>query len=152
MKSGCWKIMWNGRDHEASKWVTTNHTRPWRCKEGNVMFMVKLYYELLLENQTINSPKYCFELALDEKCLELINWKCINLHVDNTKPRFFDDQAETLHLGWEVLIQLPYSLDIVPSDINLLWFLKNSPNGKIFSSMEDCKGSLEHFFAKTKKV
>ena len=152
MKSGCWKIMWNGRDHEASKWVTTNHTRPWRCKEGNVMFMVKLYYELLLENQTINSPKYCFELALDEKCLELINWKCINLHVDNTKPRFFDDQAETLHLGWEVLIQLPYSLDIAPSDINLFWFLQNSLNGNIFSSPEDCKRHLEHFFAQNQKV
>ena len=137
-----------------AKWITTNHTKGQSsCKEGNVMFMVKLYYELLLENQIISSHKYCFQLALDEKCLELINWKCINFHVDNAKPPVsLMTRQKLLHLGWEVLIQLPYSLDIVPSDINLLWFLKNSPNGKIFSSMEDCKGSLEHFFAKTKKV
>ena len=137
-----------------AKWITTNHTKGQSsCKEGNVMFMVKLYYELLLENQIISSHKYCFQLALDEKCLELINWKCINFHVDNAKPPVsLMTRQKLLHLGWEVLIQLPYSLDIVPSDINLLWFLQNSPNGKIFSSMEDCKGPLEHFFAKTKKV
>ena len=56
------------------KSITTDHTKGQSsCKEGNVMFMVKLYYELLLENQTISSHKYCFQLALDEKCLELIN-------------------------------------------------------------------------------
>ena len=37
-----------------------------------------LYYELLLENQTVNSNKYCSQLdqlkaALDEKCPELVN-------------------------------------------------------------------------------
>ena len=49
-----------------------------------------LYYELLLENQTINSNKYCSQLdqlkaALDEKHPELVNRKCVIFHQDNTR-------------------------------------------------------------------
>ena len=49
-----------------------------------------LYYELLLENDTIHSNKYCSQLdqlkaALDEKCLELVNRKRIILHQDNAR-------------------------------------------------------------------
>ena len=55
-----------------------------------------LYYELLLENKTINSNKYYsqwdhLKAALDEKCLELVNIKCIIFHQDNTRPNIFDD-------------------------------------------------------------
>ena len=105
------------------------------------------------KNQTINSYKYCFQLELDEKCQELINWKSINLHVDNVKPHVsLMTRQKLLQLGWEILIQLPYSLDIIPSGINLFWFLQNSLNGKIFSSLEDCKRHLEHFFTQNQKV
>ena len=50
-----------------------------------------LYYELLPENQTINSSKYCSQLdqlkaALYEKCPELVNRKRIFFHQDNTTP------------------------------------------------------------------
>ena len=50
-----------------------------------------LYYELLLENQTINSTKYYSQLdqlkvALDEKHPDLVNRKCIIFHQDNTRP------------------------------------------------------------------
>ena len=60
-----------------------------------------LCYELLLENQTINSNKYCSQLdqlkaALDKKHPELVNRKCIIFHRDNARPRFFDDQAKTV--------------------------------------------------------
>ena len=46
--------------------------------------------ELLLENQTINSNKYCSQLdllkaALDEKHLELVSRKHIIFHQDNTR-------------------------------------------------------------------
>ena len=46
------------------KWTTANHTKGWSwSKEGDVVYMVRLvsvlYYELLLENQMINS-KHCF--------------------------------------------------------------------------------------------
>ena len=60
-----------------------------------------LYYELLPENQTINSNKYCSQIdqlkaALDEKCPELVNRKCITFHQDNARPHVFDDQAKTV--------------------------------------------------------
>ena len=49
-----------------------------------------LYYELLLENQTIHSNKYCSQLdqlktALSETCLKLVNRKCIIFYQDSTK-------------------------------------------------------------------
>ena len=49
-----------------------------------------LYYELLLENQMINSNKYCSQLdqmkaALSEKHLELVNRKCIIFHQDKAR-------------------------------------------------------------------
>ena len=50
-----------------------------------------LYYELLPENQTINSNKYCSQLdqlkaALDEKRPELVNRERIIFHQDNARP------------------------------------------------------------------
>ena len=52
-----------------------------------------LYYELLPENQTINLNKYGSQLdqmkaALNEKCPELVNRKCIIFHQDNTNCIF----------------------------------------------------------------
>ena len=80
-----------------------------------------LYYELLPENQTINSNKYCFQLdqlkaALDEKRPELVNRKHIIFHQDNARPHVsLMTRQKLLQLGWEVLIHLPYSPDIAPS-------------------------------------
>ena len=73
-----------------------------------------LYYELLLENQTINSNKYRSQLdqmkvALDEKRPELVNRKHIIFHQDNTRPHvFLMTRQKLLNLGWEVLIHPPY--------------------------------------------
>ena len=58
-----------------------------------------------------------------------------------------------LQLGWEDLINLPYLSDIAPSDFHLFQSLQNSFNEKQFSSLEDYKRHLKHFFAlKDKKV
>ena len=117
------------------------------------------YYELLPESQTINSNKYCSQLdqlkaALDEKCPELVNRKCIIFQQDNARPHVsLMTRQKLLQLGWEVLIHLPYSPDIEPSDFHLSQSLQNSLKGKNFNSLEDCKRHLEQFFAqKDKKV
>ena len=112
-----------------------------------------LYYELLPENETINSNKYCSQLdqlkeALDEKCPELINRKRIIFHQDNARPHVsLMTRQKLLQLDWEVLIHPPYSLDIAPSDFHLFRSLQNSLNGKNFSSLEDCKRHLEQFLS-----
>ena len=69
-----------------------------------------LYYELLLENQTINSNKYCFQLdqlkaAFDKKRPELVNRKCIIFHQHNARPHIsLMTRQKLLPPGWEVLI------------------------------------------------
>ena len=116
-----------------------------------------LYYELLPEDQMINSNKYCSQLdqlkaALDEKHPELVKWKRIIFHQDNARLHVsLMTRQKLLQLGWEVLIHLPYSRDIAPSDFHLLRSLQNSLNRKNFNSLEDCKRHLEQFFAQKDK-
>ena len=94
------------------------------------------YYELLPENQPINSNKSCSQLdqlkaAFDKKHPELVNRKRIIFHEDNTRPHVsLMSRQKLLQPGWEVLIHLPYSPDIAPSDFHLFWCLQNSLNEK----------------------
>ena len=116
-----------------------------------------LYYELLPENQMINSNKYCSRLdqlkaALDEKRPELANRIRIIFHQDNTRPHVsLMTRQKLLQLGWEVLIHPPNSPDIAPSGFHLFRSLQNCLNGKNFNSLEDCKRHLEQFFAQKDK-
>ena len=122
MKNGYCTIMWNGRDCGVSE--MNHHHQPHQrlvfIQIGDIMYMVGLkgvfYYELLPENQTINSNNYCSQLdqlkaALDKKNPELVNRKHIIFHQDNARPHVsLMTRQELLQLGWEVLIHLPYSL------------------------------------------
>ena len=116
-----------------------------------------LYCELLPENQRFNSNKYCSQLdqlksALDEKRPELLKRKCIIFHQDNTRPHVsLMTRQKLLQLGWEVLIHLLYSPDIVASDFHLFRSLQNPLNGKNFNSLEYCKRHLEEFFVQKDK-
>ena len=73
-----------------------------------------LYYELLPENQMINSNKYCSQLdqlkaALDKKHPKLVNRERIIFHQGNTRPHVsLMTRQKLLQLGWEVLIHLTY--------------------------------------------
>ena len=103
-----------------------------------------LYHELLPENKTINCNKDCSRLdqvkaALNKKHPELVRRKHISFHQDNTKLYvYLMTRQKLLQLGWEVLIYLPYSPDTAPLGVHLFWALQNSPNEKLFSSLEDC--------------
>ena len=148
-------------------WGKLNEPPPTTPKAGlhpkKVMVCIRwdrkgvLYYELLPENQTINSNKYCSQLdqlkaALNEKCPELVNRKRIIFHQENARPRVsLMTRQKLLQLGWEVPTHPPYSPDIAPSDFHLFRSLQNSLNGKNFNSLEDCKRHLEQFFAQKDK-
>ena len=105
------------------------------------------YYELLPENQTINSNRYCSQLdqlkaALDEKHPELVNRKHIIFHQDNARLHVsLITRQKLLQLGWEVLINLPYSPDIAPWHFHLFWSLQNSLNRKMSILWKTVKGT-----------
>ena len=143
------------------KWATTNHTKA-SLHPKKMMYIwwhwkVVLYYELLPENQMINSNKYCSQLdqlkaALDKKCLKWINRPRIIFHQGNARLHVsLMPRQKLLQLGWEVLIHPPYSPDIAPSDFHLFRSLQNSLNGKSFNSLEDCRRHLDQFFAQKDK-
>ena len=141
---GKW-ILYNNMERKRH-WGKRNEPSPTTPKAGlhpkKVMLHIwwdwkgVLYYELLPENETINSNKYCSQLdqlkaALDQKRPELVNRKRIIFHQDNTRPHVsLMTRQKLLQLGWEVLIHLPYSSDIASSDFHLFQSLQNSLNGK----------------------
>ena len=157
MKSGYCTTMWNGRDRGTSE---MNHHQPhqrqvfiqrrWHCVYGGIEKGV-LYYELLPENQTINSNKYCSQLdqvkaALEEKRPELVNRKLIIFCQDSAWLHVsLMTRQKLLQLGWEVLVHPPCSPDIAPSDFHWFRSWQNSLNGKNFNSLEDCKRYLERW-------
>ena len=109
-------ILYNNVEWERS-WGKRNTSPPTTPKAGLHAKKVlciwsdwKLYYELLLENQTINSNKYYSQLdqlkaALDEKCPELVNRKRIIFHQDNARRHVsLMTRRKLLQLCWEVLI------------------------------------------------
>ncbi|XP_076380686.1 dynein axonemal heavy chain 1-like [Megalopta genalis] len=106
-----------------------------------------LYYELLPNNETIDSAKYCSQLdklktSIEQKCPEIANRK------DNARPRVsLRTRQKMLEFGWVVLPHPPYSPDLAPSDFHLLRSLQNSLNGKNVNSLVEIKTHLDKFFA-----
>ena len=159
-------ILYNNVERKRS-WGKRNEPPPTTPKAGlhpkKVMLCIwwdwegVLHYELLPENQTINSNKYCSQVdqlkaALDEKRPDLVNRKRIIFHQDNAILHVsLMTRQKLLQLGWEVLIHQPYSPDIAPSDFHLFWSLQNSLNEKKFNSLQDSKRHLEQFFAQKDK-
>lgn len=111
-----------------------------------------IYYELLPQNQTINSDVYCCQLdnlnqEIKEKRPELANRKGVLLHQDNARPHVSSTTRRKIYeLGWDVLPHPPYSPDIAPSDYHLFRSLQNSLNGKSFVNYEAVKRHVEEFF------
>jgi len=101
------------------------------------------YYELLPQNQTINSEKYCSQLdclkaAIDEKRPKLSNRHGVVFHQDNARPHIsLTTRQKLLQFGWDVLPHPPFSSDIASSDFYLFRSLQNSLIGKNFTSLKD---------------
>ncbi|CAK9803068.1 Histone-lysine N-methyltransferase SETMAR [Anthophora quadrimaculata] len=111
-----------------------------------------LYFELIPQNQTINSNVYVQQLAklsdaIQEKRPALSNRKGVVFHHDNAKPHTsLITRQKLLELGWDVLSHPPYSPDLAPSDYHLFRSMQNSLNGKIFNNADDVRSHLIQFF------
>lgn len=110
-----------------------------------------IYYELIKQNETIDSIKYCAQLdrlkaAIDEKRPRLSNKYGVIFQQDNARPHVsLQTRQKLLQFGWDVLSHPAYSPDLAPSEFYLFRSLQNSLNGKNFSSLEDCQKHLEEF-------
>lgn len=110
-----------------------------------------VYYELLPQNQTINSERYCAQLdrlkaAIDEKRPELANRYGVIFHQDNARPHVsLTTRQKLLEFGWDVLPHPPYSPDLAPSDFHLFRSLQNSLNGKKSFLWMPAKRTLSSF-------
>ena len=108
-----------------------------------------LYYELLPENQMIDSSKYQLQLdqlkvSLSGNHPELVNRIRIIFNQDNAKTTyFFDDQAKTV----TVWVRSSDSPTICTRHCTYFGPYKIVLSGKYFNSLEDCKRHLEQLFA-----
>lgn len=111
-----------------------------------------LHFELLPNNQTINSNFYCEQLdrlyqILMQKEPALINRKGVIMQHDNARPHIAQITSEKLsQLGWEVLPHPAYSPDLAPSDFHLFRSLDNFLRGKSFDNEECINNALITFF------
>ena len=143
MKSEYGKIMCNRRECGAKQ----NEPPPTTWKTGlhpeKVMLCIcwdwkgDLYYQFLLENQTINSNKYYSirptESSTSQKVSRLINRKHIIFHQNTTRLRVSSmTRQKRLKLSWEALIHPMRSPHMVPSVFHLFQSLQNSLSGKKF--------------------
>ena len=99
-------VIQNGRDHR-EKWNEPSPTTPKVGLQPKKVMCICwnwkgiLYYELLPENQMIDSSKYCSQLEQLKVVLSgnhpSVNRKCIIFNQDNAKTTcLFDDQAKTV--------------------------------------------------------
>lgn len=140
------------------KWIVYNNVerkRPWEKRDEStittpatdlhpkkVMLCIWwdwkgiVYYELLPQNQMLNSDKYCSQLdrlkaAIDEKRPELANQKGVIFHQDSARPHIsLQTRQKLIQLGWDVLLHPPYSPDLAPSNYHLFRSLQNSLDGR----------------------
>ncbi|GFU85973.1 mariner Mos1 transposase [Trichonephila clavipes] len=111
-------------------------------------------YELLPHGQTLNSDIYCqqldrLKLEIDQKWPEFANRRGVVFHQDNARPHISVVTHQThWKLGWEVLMHLPNSSDLTPSDYYLFLALQNFLSDKKLGSREDCENRLLDVFAK----
>ena len=86
---------------------------------------VPIHYELLKQNQNINSAKYCEQLDKHDQKIKktrpaLANRSGDILQSDNVRPHVsLATQKKIVELGWEVLGYPPYFPDLAPSNFHL---------------------------------
>ncbi|GFX46174.1 histone-lysine N-methyltransferase SETMAR [Trichonephila clavipes] len=113
----------------------------------------RIYYELLLYGQTLNSNIYCqrldrLKLAINQKRPESASRRGVVFHQDNARPHTSVMTRQKLReLGWEVLMHPPYSSDLAPSDYHFFLTLKNFLSDKKLGSRKDCENRLLEFSA-----
>ena len=109
-------------------------------------------YELLQLGATINSVLQCAQLdclneLIQKERPELANRKGVMFHHDNVQPRTsLMIRKKLTKPGWEVLMHLPYSPDLVPSDYHLFRSLQNYLDGKKLADRSAAENHLAKFY------
>lgn len=118
-----------------------------------------LHYELFPENQTVNSNEYFsqsdqLKAALAEKCLKLVNRKCIIFYQDDVRPHVSLMTRQKLSQpDLEDLTHLPYLPDIALSEFHLFCFFKKSSHWKkILIFWKTIKGTWNRYKVFLKKI
>lgn len=65
MKNGLFISMWSEKGPRENKFAIVNHSKIHFKSQFDAVYLVELelYYKFLLQNQALNSNKYCLQLA-----------------------------------------------------------------------------------------
>ncbi|KAF2355031.1 Transposase type 1 [Trinorchestia longiramus] len=111
------------------------------------------HYSFLGVNETINTERYCNDLAvmharLSEKRPVLVNRRDPILLHDNARPHVARMTVQKLtELGYETLPHLPYSPDLSPTYYYLFKHLSTFLDGKTFRSKQEVEMTFKDFVA-----
>ena len=106
-----------------------------------------LYYEVLLENQMIDSNKYHsrsdqLKAALNDKRPELVNRKQFSTRIIQVCMFLWWPGTNCHSLAGNFWFIPCIYQPLHPRILHLFWSLQNSFNGKNFKTLEDCKRHL----------
>ena len=96
-----WKSSWGKQNEVRQSYVRLLFIYKWRCVYGGIgrgFSIISSFWKtkwLILTSTCSQLDK--LKAALDKKHLELVKRKCLILHQDNSRPRFFDDQAKNCY-------------------------------------------------------
>ncbi|KAF2356034.1 Transposase type 1 [Trinorchestia longiramus] len=112
-----------------------------------------IHYSFLGVNETINTERYCNDLAvmyarLSEKRPALVNRRGPILLHDNARSHVARMTVQILiELGYKTLPHPPYSPDLSPTDYNLFKHLSTFLDGKTFRSKQEVETTFKDFVA-----
>jgi [histone H3]-lysine36 N-dimethyltransferase SETMAR len=112
-----------------------------------------IHWEFVERGRSINAELYCAQLErvqakIRKPCLRQLFRMGVILQQDNARPHIARTTlAKIEQLGWERLVQPPYSPDIAPSDYHLFRSLEHSLAGNRFETVEAVKKHVAAYFA-----
>ncbi|GFW97357.1 histone-lysine N-methyltransferase SETMAR [Trichonephila clavipes] len=143
------------------QWLCPNESPQRTAKPGLHLKMALLYLwwgihgivhiEVLKHGETVYADLYCEQLdrlnqSLIEKYPVIINRKGVILKHDNARPHCARKTLKKMNrLGWEVLPNTPYSLDIAPTDFHFFRSMQHFLTNKKFQNLDDMKTAISRY-------
>jgi [histone H3]-lysine36 N-dimethyltransferase SETMAR len=111
-----------------------------------------IYFELLPDNQMIDSKFYCKQLERLNSAISIkrpwIDKTRIFFHQDNARPHIAKSTIEKIReIGWKTVPHPPYSPDLAPSDYHLFRNLELYLRGNEYKTKEEIELCLTQFFS-----
>lgn len=106
-----------------------------------------IFYELLSFNETVDADKYCQQLELLHRTIEMECPKDVVFQHDNDKVHTTaQTRKKLIQLSFDVLAHPEHSPDVAPTDYHLFRDLQQEINGNDFKDLNELQEWVDNYF------